>query len=96
MSKHHAKLDRRRWQGARRAALERAGYRSELSGQPGRLEVDHRIPIARGGDPYALDNLQVLTRREHIEKTRMENYRIPGRAEWRAMVRKLVTEGLSD
>ena len=90
MSRHHARLDRRRWLHVRRLALERAGWRSELSGKAGVLEVDHRIPIARGGDPYSLENLQVLTRGEHIAKTRKENGRDdPARNRWRELVAEL-------
>lgn len=86
-SRHYAALDRRRWAAARRAALRRAGYRSELSGLAGKLEVDHVVPLHRGGDPYSLDNLQVLTRVEHIRKTAAEN-RKPDRERdaWRALV----------
>lgn len=91
MSRHHTLLDRHRWLQVRKRALERAGYRSELSGRAGVLEVDHRIPIARGGDPYDLGNVQVLTRGEHIAKTRKENERPdPARDKWRAMVRELL------
>lgn len=77
MSKNHLLLDRRRWEQARQAALERAGFRSELSGRPGRLEVDHIVPlhIDPEQDPYDLAGLQVLLREEHIEKTRKENSR---------------------
>ena len=82
-SKHYAKLDARRWRAARKAALERAGHRSELSGAAGRLEVHHKIALADGGDPYAQDNLQVLTRREHIDMHRPESAE---RAAWRAML----------
>ena len=96
MSRNHVRLDRRRWAQARRAALERAGYRSELSGRPGRLDVDHRVPLDQGGDPYDLSNLQVLTRREHIEKSRRENCRVPGRVEWLDMVKSLLTKGVSE
>ena len=70
MSRHHAQLDRRRWLRVRRLALERAGWRSELSGAAGVLEVDHDVPLHRGGNPYDLRNVQVLTRGEHIAKTR--------------------------
>ena len=93
MSRHHSRLDRRRWLHVRRLALERAGYRSELSGAAGVLEVDHRVPLHRGGDPYDLDNLQVLTRSEHIRKTAQENERPdPARDRWRALVRELVLD----
>ena len=92
MSLNHRKLDRLRWLRVRKLALERAGWRSELSGRAGVLEVDHRVPIARGGDLYDLGNLQVLTRGEHIEKTRRENEKPdPARDLWRAMVRELLT-----
>lgn len=55
--------------GTRKKALERAGYRSELSGMAGKLEVHHKIPLDEGGDPYAMGNLMVLTRAEHIDLT---------------------------
>ena len=74
----------------RKLALRRAGYRSELSGLAGRLEVDHIVPLRRGGDPYALDNVQVLTRDEHIRKTAGENRRPdPARDAWRALVAEI-------
>ena len=90
-SRHFARLDRRRWAAVRRAALRRAGYRSELSGRAGRLEVDHIIPLHRGGDPYALDNVRVLTRSEHISKTAAENRKPdPARDAWRKLVQELL------
>ena len=90
MSRRHTALDRPRWARVRRVVLQRAGYRSELSGRAGRLEVDHIVPLERGGDPYELDNLQVLTRDEHIAKTRAENIRPdPEREAWRALVAEI-------
>ena len=86
MSLHHDALDRPRWERARRAALERAGYRSELSGRAGKLEVHHHVALEDGGDPYALDNLQVLTRGEHIAAHRKPD---PERDAWRALVAEL-------
>ena len=89
-SRHYAALDRRRWAAARRAALRRSGYRSELSGHAGKLEVDHIVPLHRGGDPYDLANLQVLTRAEHIRKTAAENRKPdPARDAWRKLVSEL-------
>ena len=41
-----------------------------------------------GGDPYALDNLLVLTRAEHIDMHRGDR-ETPGRAEWRALVAEI-------
>lgn len=87
-SRHYAKLDRRRWAVARRAALRRAGYRSELSGKAGRLEVHHRVKLEDGGDPYSLDNLMVLLRAEHIPHHR-DDRSTPGRAEWRVLVAEI-------
>ena len=90
-SRHFARLDRRRWAAVRRAALRRAGYRSELSGRAGRLEVDHITPLHRGGDPYSLDNVQVLTRSEHISKTARENRKPdPARDAWQKLVNQLL------
>ena len=90
-SRLHAALDRRRWARTRKLALRRAEYRSELSGRAGRLEVDHVVPLHRGGDPYSLDNVQVLTRDEHIRKTASENTRPdPAREAWRRLVRELM------
>lgn len=94
MSRAHVRLDRRRWARVRKLALHRAGFRSELSGRPGRLEVDHVVPLHRGGDPYSLDNVQVLTRDEHIAKTRAENTRPdPARDAWRRLVEELAAGG---
>ena len=87
-SRHYAKLDSRRWAAARRAALARAGHRSELSGKASALEVHHRVKLEDGGDPYALDNLQVLTRVEHFELHRAERSD-PEREAWRALVAEI-------
>ena len=81
-SKMYAALNPRRWAAARRAALRRAGYRSEKTGLAGKLEVHHRVKLEDGGDPYDLDNLMVVTRAEHIELHRRE-HEVPGQAEWR-------------
>lgn len=81
MSRNHTKLDPRRWAAVRRAALKRAGYRSERSGMTGRLEVHHKVRLEDGGDPYDLDNLEVLTRTEHMQEHRRDNM-VPGRGEW--------------
>ncbi|MDE0387830.1 MAG: HNH endonuclease signature motif containing protein [Rhodospirillales bacterium] len=88
-SRHHAALDARRWAKARKAALERAGWRSELSGLRGRLEVHHRVKLEDGGAPYDLDNLIVLTRDEHIRLHRDENM-TPEQLAWDDAVRELL------
>ena len=87
-SKHYAKLDRKRWAAARRAALARAGFRSELSGKASALEIHHPVKLEDGGDPYSLDNLMVLTREEHIELHRAERSD-RAREAWRSLVAKI-------
>ena len=88
MSHHHTKLDQRRWAHVRRRALARAGWKSELSGKRGRLEVHHLRSLEEGGDLYTLDNLQVLTRAEHVEVTRQQNRRplTPEERKWQNLL----------
>ena len=54
----------RNWAALRKAALRRAGGRSERSGLAGRLEVHHRRGRAHSGP----DDLEVLTRAEHLSE----------------------------
>ena len=54
----------RHWAALRKAALRRAGWRSERSGLAGRLEVHHKRGRAHNG----ADDLEVLTRTEHINE----------------------------
>ncbi len=90
MSRHHKGIDSKRWAKVRRQALERAGFKSEKTGLRGQLEADHICPIDKGGAIFDLDNIQILTRAEHIAKTADENRREPSPEEeaWR----KLLTE----
>ena len=70
----------RGWQQTSYAAKQRAGWRSELSGKPGRLETHH----VRGREFNGTDDLQVLTRGEHIALHRAERIEKlpPDRREW--------------
>lgn len=92
------RLSARRWRVVRREALERAGWRCEWveDGQrcdrPGRLEVDHVVPLKAGGAPFDLENLQALCRPHHWRKTGEENSSIPRRHDQRAKADALVTE----
>ena len=91
MSRHHSqRLPARRWARARRRVLDAANWRCAQCGQYGN-EVDHILPLDRGGDPWASDNLQVLCRGCHTQKTASENRREPTPAEaaWRALVDEL-------
>ena len=87
MSRHHAaKLPSRAWARVRRVVFERDGYRCRQCGRAGRLECDHVIPLHRGGDPWALDNLQTLCGGCHVAKTAGEGKRPdPERAAWLAL-----------
>ena len=95
MSRHHSRLNARRWDAVRSGVFESDGWRCRQCGKAGRLEVDHVVPLKRGGDPLALDNLQALCRACHIEKTRRENRRPPTPAEaaWRRLVAEMLSTG---
>ena len=58
------------WQRVRKAALERSGWKCEQCGGYGshndRLECHHVVELHLGGAPYALENIRVLHRSEHI------------------------------
>ena len=93
MSRHHTRLNSRRWARVRRQALGAAGWRCAACGDYGN-EVDHIVPLERGGAPFDAGNLQALCRRCHIEKTRREaaeaGRTTPGRAAWHALVERIV------
>ena len=93
MSRHHAGLQKRRWERVRRAVFERDGYRCRSCGRAGRLEADHINPMERepGQDPYDWNGLQTLCRNCHINKTAAENRRelTPAEAAWRDFVAEL-------
>ena len=74
MSRHHTRLDARRWAVVRRAVFERDDYRCVMCGRAGRLECDHITPLERepGQDPCDPNGLQALCRSCHIAKTRRE------------------------
>ena len=70
MSQNHRRLNQRRWQGARRAVLERDGYRCTNTdcGKAGKLEVHHVTALYESPElAYALDNLKTLCRNCHLE-----------------------------
>ena len=77
MSRHHHRLNQRRWEATRRRVLARDNYRCLECGRAGRLEVDHRIPLWKNPDqdPYDIDGCQTLCRGCHLEKTRGEHRR---------------------
>ena len=77
---------------ARRLVFARDGWRCTACGKAGRLEVDHTVPLQRGGDPWAFDNLQILCRGCHLTKTQGEIRRqlSPAEEAWAALVREAV------
>ena len=93
MSRHHARLHKRRWEAVRRAVFERDGWRCVLCGGAGRLEADHINPLERepGQDPYDWNGLQTLCAPCHVAKTAKENRRelTPAELAWRAFVAEL-------
>ena len=91
MSRHHLRLPSRRWVRVRRQVLDASNWRCARCGRYGN-EVDHIEPLHQGGDPWALDNLQVLCRDCHIRKTAAENRRelTPAEAAWQALVDQLI------
>ena len=90
MSHHHHRIQGPRWRRLRRQVLEVANWRCTECNRYGN-EVDHIVPLHRGGEPWALDNLQALCRACHIAKTARENRRVltPEEAAWRALLRSL-------
>lgn len=93
MSRGSVKNDAR-WRQVRAQVRERDNYRCRQCGSAGRVEVDHVVPVAAGGEPYDLNNLQVLCRPCHHAKTRAENGMGPSvghQAAWKQRMRKWQT-----
>ena len=93
MSLQHVKHIRtKRWQRLRKQVFFRDKYRCQHCRKPGRLECDHVVPLQNGGEPYALENLQALCRRCHLDKTAQENRRAltPAEKRWRSLVTELM------
>jgi 5-methylcytosine-specific restriction protein A len=61
------------WRKVRLMALKRDHYICQRCGVGGANEVDHIVPISRGGDRLRLDNLQTLCHRCHSKKTATED-----------------------
>ena len=87
--RHHAGLDHRRLARFARAVKDRAGWRCERCGAPGKLEAHHKQPLHRGGAPYALDNGECLCRGCHIRHHRGDDRRTPGRGAWLEFIEEL-------
>lgn len=96
MRKGTSRTSTPRWRALRREVLLRDLHVCQIckryTGQP---EVDHIIPLFRGGDEWDIDNLQCVCRPCHEEKTRKELGHAPpveGRGEWLDYVKSLSTQ----
>ena len=87
MGRRLAAIPSRTWLRVRRRILDRDGYRCRECGKPGRLEVHHRVPLARGGAALDPDNLLTLCacchKRQHTDPD-------PERRAWRDYLRAYV------
>ena len=90
-SKHFAALDRKRWQLLRLRVFERDSWRCVRCGKVGRLEADHIVPLAKGGAPYALDNIQSLCSEDHRLKSLEDagHGPDPAREAWQELVAEI-------
>ena len=92
MSRYHKALAGPRWERVRRQVLNSANWQCALCGRYAK-ELDHIVPLSKGGQPYALDNLQPICFVHHRQKTQGENRQpIPGRAEWREYVKNMAND----
>ena len=83
----HRRLPWRAWARARRAALDRDGWRCRRCGHPGDLEVHHVTPLEAGGAALALAlaNLETLCTRCHVAA---HPHGDPERRAWRRYLRE--------
>ena len=88
MSRHHTRLNPRRWALTRRQVFMRDGYRCRKCGKRGRLEAHHIVRLEDGGAAYDPDNCETMCRFCHIEEHRTDTM-TPGRSAWRKFVSEL-------
>ena len=63
----------KKWRFLRQKILKINGYHCNICGKTaGRFEVDHKIPLLKGGKFDDLANLQVLCRNCHLKKTKID------------------------
>ena len=79
-----------KWRRLRKKLLKAVGYRCSKCGIPGRLEVDHIIPLHDGGAAYDENNLQVLCRECHFIKSGYKPFKDPEeRLKWQRFVNEI-------
>ena len=80
-----------KWRALREKMLRQAGYRCSRCARPGRLEVDHIVPLAQGGAPYDESNLQVLCKAcHHIKGGFPIGKHVKEREEWGRFINELM------
>ena len=85
--KHPTSTDRPRWNKLRLKMLDLAGWRCRVCHRAGKMELDHVIPVAKGGKWWSERNLQILCRNCHFAKTSRENrLNLPEIEAWDAIV----------
>ena len=73
-----ADLHTKGWRRLRRRILARDGWECQACGKLlGRAEVDHVVPVVKGGKVHDPANLQVLCVDCHIAKTRIDKGQLP-------------------
>ena len=73
-----AELCSARWRRLRRHILARDGWECQACGKLlGRAEVDHVLPVVKGGAVWDPLNLQVLCSGCHVAKTRLDKGELP-------------------
>lgn len=63
------------WNSLRDELFEENGNKCEKCGSGLSLEIDHKHAIVNGGDMWDKNNLQVLCRKCHLKKTRLDLYK---------------------
>ena len=82
---NRADLQTARWRRLRRHILDRDGWECQACGKLlGRAEVDHVVPVMKGGKSFDPTNLQVLCVGCHVAKTRIDKGQVadPEREAW--------------
>ena len=80
MGRHSARG--RRWEHVKALVKRLRNWRCERCGGSGRLEVHHKVPVAKGGAVFALSNLELLCRRCHFGHHKDDRPRNPERDMW--------------
>lgn len=70
-------INRRRWAHVRFQVLRRDAWKCVKCSRRGRLQVDHVIPLDKGGPKYEIANLQTLCEPCHFAKTAGEIIGMP-------------------